>query len=226
MRCRARICFTQSRSLILSHRLIRIDHHPARIRRRARQPQRFPVLEDPHPAPDRDRVHEDVEFVDQIVLDQGAHKRRATVHDDVLPPLLLQAGNGLDQVTGSTRTFLPSTRARVLLNTTFGVSTILRAKMYSGLSGFTASQYLMKPSVIFLPSRMESLESVIWTMRPITPSSRLRVIQSNCPSGPATNPSTLICTCSLSLRIVAMSERPVGWSHLCVESGTPKSTGF
>src|SRR2546430_13523711 len=58
--------------------------------------------------------------------------------------------------------------------------------MYSGLSGFTASQYLMKPSVIFLPSRMVSLESVIWTMRAITPSSRLRVIQSSCPSGPAT----------------------------------------
>src|SRR5438128_8648825 len=81
--------------------------------------------------------------------------------------------------------------------------------MYSGLSGFTASQYLMKPSVIFLPSRMVSLESVIWTMRPITPSSRLRVIQSSCPSGPATNPSTVIWTCSLSLRIVAMSECPV-----------------
>src|SRR5438046_4974732 len=81
--------------------------------------------------------------------------------------------------------------------------------MYSGLSGFTASQYLMKPSVIFLPSRMVSLESVIWTMRAITPSSRLRVIQSSCPSGPATNPSTVICTCSLSLRIVATSECPV-----------------
>src|SRR2546422_7335800 len=67
----------------------------------------------------------------------------------------------------------------------------------------------MKPSVIFLPSRMVLLESVIWTMRAITPSSRLRVIQSSCPSGPATNPSTVICTCSLSLRIVAMSECPV-----------------
>src|SRR2546426_5552705 len=82
----------------------------------------------------------------------------------------------------------------------------------------------MKPSVIFLPSRMVSHESVSWTMRAITPSSRLRVIQSSWPSGPATNPSTVICTCSLSLRIVAMSECPVNWSHLYVESASPKST--
>src|ERR1043166_6773654 len=101
----------------------------------------------------------------------------------------------------SSRTFLPATRASVLLNTNFGVSTILRAKPYSGLSGCTASQYLMKPSVMPRPSRMVSLESVIWTMRPITPSSRLRVIQSSCPSGPATNPSTVISTCTLVLRM-------------------------
>src|SRR3989442_713241 len=82
----------------------------------------------------------------------------------------------------------------------------------------------MKPSVIFLPSRMVSNESVSWTMRAITPSSRLRVIQSSWPSGPATNPSTVICTCSLSLRIVAMSECPVNWSHLYVEAASPKST--
>src|SRR6266545_172365 len=69
----------------------------------------------------------------------------------------------------------------------------------------------MKPSVIFLPSRMVSLESVIWTIRAIAPSSRLRVIQSSWPSGPATNPSTVICTCSLSFRI-AIKECPGGWS--------------
>src|SRR5436309_9205896 len=37
----------------------------------------------------------------------------------------------------------------------------------------------MNPAVIPLPSRMVSLESVSWTMRAITPSSRLRVIQSS-----------------------------------------------
>src|SRR5882762_5837888 len=81
----------------------------------------------------------------------------------------------------------------------------------------------MNPAVIFLPSRMVSLESVIWTMRAITPSSRLRVIQSSWPSGPATNPSTVICTCSLSFR-VAIRECPGSWSHLCVESTIPEST--
>src|SRR6185437_9206755 len=91
--------------------------------------------------------------------------------------------------------------------------TILRAKLYSGLSGCTASQYLMKPSVIFLPSRMVSLESVIWTMRAITPSSRLRVIQSSWPSGPATNPSTVICTCSLSLRVAIKNVLVVGLTY-------------
>src|SRR5439155_9077649 len=48
---------------------------------------------------------------------------------------------------------------------------------------------------------MVSLVSVSWVMRAITPSSRLRVIQSSWPSGPATKPSTVICTCSLSFRI-------------------------
>src|SRR2546430_291381 len=82
----------------------------------------------------------------------------------------------------------------------------------------------MNPAVIFLPSRIVSLVSVSWTMRAITPSSKSRVIQSSWPSGPATNPSTVICTCSLSFRIVAISERPVRRSHLCVESASPKST--
>src|SRR2546430_57660 len=82
----------------------------------------------------------------------------------------------------------------------------------------------MNPAVIFLPSRIVSLVSVSWTMRAITPSSKSRVIQSSWPSGPATNPSTVICTCSLSFRIVAMSEQPVRWSHVCVESAIPKST--
>src|SRR5207245_2093058 len=51
----------------------------------------------------------------------------------------------------------------------------------------------MNPAVIPLPSRMVSLESVSWTMRAITPSSRLRVIQSRWPSGPATHPSRVAC---------------------------------
>src|SRR2546426_11211486 len=104
-------------------------------------------------------------------------------------------------------------RVSVLLKTTFGVFTILRANTYSGLSGCTASQYLMKPSVIFLPSRMVSLESVISTMRAITPSSRLRVIQSSWPSGPPTNPSTVICTCSLSFRDAIKDVLVVGLTY-------------
>src|SRR5437899_232176 len=61
-------------------------------------------------------------------------------------------------------------------------------------------------------------------MRPIAPSSRLRFIQSSCPSVPATNPSTLICSCRFSLPIVDMLACPVSWSHTCVESAVPKST--
>src|SRR3989442_14947271 len=59
----------------------------------------------------------------------------------------------------STRTFLPSTRSRVLLNTTLGRPTIFCAKARSGVSFWvtTCSQYLMKPSVILRPSRMVSL---------------------------------------------------------------------
>src|SRR5690348_1345933 len=74
--------------------------------------------------------------------------------------------------------------------------------MYSGLSGCTASQYLMKPSVIPLPSRKVSLESVIWTMRPITPSSRLRVIAK----------STGGCNRTVSCRSDARHRKLAAWS--------------
>src|SRR5690348_8510432 len=116
----------------LSHRLIRIHHDSARIRRRAGQAQRLAVLEDPQPAPDRDRVHEDVELVDQIALDQAAHERRATVHDDVLPPLLLQPSYRLDQVAALHPHILPLDARKRFAEHDFGVSTILRAKEYSG----------------------------------------------------------------------------------------------
>ncbi len=55
------------------------------------------------------------------------------------------------------------------------------------------------------------------------PGGNLQMPESSWPSGPATNPSTVICTCSLSLRI-AIKECLGGWSHLCVESTIPKST--
>src|SRR6266545_1472665 len=75
---------------VSSHRLIRIDHNPTGIRRRTGRAQHLPILENPQAAADRHRVHEDVELVDEIVLDQCAHKRRSTIDDDVLAALTLQ----------------------------------------------------------------------------------------------------------------------------------------
>src|SRR5439155_10269774 len=87
-------------NLLFWCRFVRVYDHAARIRFRTGQPQRLPVLENPQPAPDRDRVHEDVELVDQIVFDQFAHKRGPTIHDDVLAALSLQLVHRLKQVAG------------------------------------------------------------------------------------------------------------------------------
>jgi len=134
--------------------------------------------------------------------------------------LTLQLVDRLHQLTAfHTHIFALDARER-LLNTTFGVSTILRAKEYSGLC---AAQPPVLDEPVGHPSAEQDGIARVGDLddAPNHASSRLRVIQSSCPSGPATNPSTVICTWSLSLRIVAMSECPVSWSHLCVESGTP-----
>ena len=69
----------------------------------------------------------------------------------------------------------------ILLNTIFGIFTIFRANVYSGLSGcvITCSQYLTNPSVIPLPRRIVSLVSVSWVMNARSFGSISQVIQSN-----------------------------------------------
>ena len=88
----------------------------------------------------------------------------------------------------------------VLVNTTFGISIILLANAFQGSSGLfiTSNQKEMKTSVIFRPRRMVSTDSVILLSYFRSSSSKSPTIQSISPFGPAMQPSTDICTCSLN----------------------------
>src|SRR6266478_394528 len=90
----------------------------------------------------------------------------------------------------------------VLVKTTFGISTIFFANGVSGFLSSAFSQYFIKPSASFLPSKIVSEESKLALRNSINSSSGFQVIQSFSPFGPPTYPFMVICIDNFTFLIV------------------------